>query len=202
VVSEPVPLTLVHDGCQGHEGTCERGCLRGRRLKITAMSAGQPKWYAETSTALESFLEEQLARHTTAPPVRACTTCGENAAARRVPPRAPSLWARNAATWPRLRSPLYWKQPPQSGPFEARRTASSVAVILVNAPRSLAVRSYRARSPEVSERSAGPPSHPAAGIARPPVTPNWPVSPNDQHDRTHPHRPCLSVRRPATLPPP
>ena len=89
------------------------------------------------------------------------------------------------------------EQPPQSGPFEARRTASSVAVILVNARRSLAVRSYRARSPEVSERSAGPPSHPAAGIARPPLTPNWPVPPNNQHDRTHPHRPCPSVRRPA-----
>src|SRR5271169_961561 len=44
--------------------------------------------------------------------------------------------------------------------------------------RSLAVRNYRARSPEASERSAGPPSHPAAGIA-------------------HPHRPCRSVRRPA-----
>ena len=32
---------------------------------------------------------------------------------------------------------------------------------------------------------------------RPPLTPNWPVPPNDQHDRTHPHRPCLPVRRPA-----
>jgi hypothetical protein len=50
--------------------------------------------------------------------------------------------------------------------------------------------------PEVSERSPGPPSHPAAGIAHPPLTPNWPVQPNDQHDRTHPHRPCLSVHRP------
>jgi hypothetical protein len=41
------------------------------------------------------------------------------------------------------------EQPPRSGPFEARRTASSVAVVLVNARRSLAVRNYRARSPEV-----------------------------------------------------
>ncbi|MGA8360938.1 MAG: hypothetical protein WB793_04845, partial [Candidatus Dormiibacterota bacterium] len=51
---------------------------------ITAMSAGQPKWYAETSAALESFLEERIARHATAQPVRDCTTCGENAAACRV----------------------------------------------------------------------------------------------------------------------
>src|ERR1700719_4004734 len=61
----------------------------------------------------------------------------------------------------------------------------------------VAVRNHRARSPEVSERSAGPPSHPAAGIAHPPLTPNWLVPPNDQHDRTHPYRPCLPVRRPA-----
>jgi hypothetical protein len=87
-----------------------------------------------------------------------------------------------------------------SGPFEARRTASFVAVILVNLRRSLAVRNYRARSPEVPERSAGPSSHPAAGIAHPPLTPNWPGPPNDQHDRSHPHRPCLPVRRPATVP--
>jgi len=61
----------------------------------------------------------------------------------------------------------------------------------------VAVRNHRARSPEVSGRSAGPPSHPAAGIAHPPLTPNWSVPPNDQHDRTHPYRPCLPVRRPA-----
>jgi hypothetical protein len=86
---------------------------------------------------------------------------------------------------------------PRSGPFEARRTVSSLAVILVNARRGLAVRNYRARSPEVSERCAGPPSRPAAGIVHPALTPNWPVPPNDQHDRSHPRRPCLSVRRPA-----
>jgi hypothetical protein len=40
-------------------------------------------------------------------------------------------------------------------------------------------------------------SHPAAGIAHPPLTPNWPGPPSDQHDRSHPHRPCLPVRRPA-----
>jgi hypothetical protein len=89
------------------------------------------------------------------------------------------------------------EQPPRSGPFEAPTTASSVAVILVNARRSLAVRNYRARSAEVSERSAGPPSHPAASIAHPALTPNWPVPPGDQHARFHPRRPCLSVRRPA-----
>ena len=89
------------------------------------------------------------------------------------------------------------EQPPRSGLFEARRTASSVAVILANARRSLAVRNYRARPPEVSERSAGPPSHPAAGIAHPALTPNWPVPPDDQHDRTHLRRPCLPVRHPA-----
>jgi hypothetical protein len=113
--------------------------------------------------------------------------------------RRPNLAAASAEqSFKRARSrSRVLEQPPQSDPFEARRTASSVAVILVNAPRSLAVRSCHARSPEVSERSAGPPSHPAAGIARPSLTPNWPVPPNDQHDRAHPHRPRLSVRRPA-----
>jgi hypothetical protein len=40
------------------------------------------------------------------------------------------------------------------------------------------------------------------GIAHPPVTLNWPVAPNDQHDRIHLHRLCLSVRRPGPVPPP
>jgi hypothetical protein len=87
------------------------------------------------------------------------------------------------------------EQPPRSGSFEARRTASSVAVILVN-PR-------RSRRPEPSRpvprgirALGGPPSHPAAGIAHPPLAPNWSVPPNDQHDRTHPVRACRCAARP------
>ena len=72
--------------------------------------------------------------------------------------RAPSLSGAQCGDRATATESAVLEQPPQSGPFEARRTA---------------------------------------GIAHPPLTPNWPVPPNDQHDRTHPHRPCLSVRRPA-----
>ena len=92
--------------------------------------------------------------------------------------------------------PLYWHS--LLGPVRSRsRTVSSLAVILVNARRGLAVRNYRVRSPTYQ---SGLQDHRLAlqsGIAHPALTPNWSVPSNDQHDRSDPRRPCLSVRRPA-----
>ena len=109
-------------------------------------------------------------------------------------PARPPYRARNAATGTATESAVL-EQPPQSGPFEARRTAFLSRHLECAA--NLGVRNYRARSSEVSERFPRPPVSLCSGIAHPPLTPNWPVPPDDQHDRTHPHRPCLSVRRPA-----
>jgi hypothetical protein len=73
--------------------------------RVAAMTAGQPKWYAGTPAARESFLELRLTRHATAQPVRACPSCDESAAAPHAPCPPVSRATGSAAAGPQLRDP-------------------------------------------------------------------------------------------------
>lgn len=70
---------------QWHAAACPR---------ILHMTAGQPKWFAATPSALKAYLQQRAARYATAKPILACRTCSGSAGVPRVVepvPRPPRL---------------------------------------------------------------------------------------------------------------